>query len=382
MHAGTQAAIRVVVMRTRTLAELNRNATERTGTISFAGGLPDPETFPKKALAQTASQATLGLADASLAIDPQGREGLRWLVAMRLAQRGAQVDPDDVHLTNGAQEALHLALEVLEPSTVQVDHATSPCALDVLDAVGAHVVSATHQPVRFVMPAISNPYGWQMTPDERALALQAQWLIEDDAHAELHFEGEAPRPLIADAPDRVFHIGTVSKTLSPGLRIGWLVSPRAWREKVRAAKARHDSQPCNIAQAMVETMLASGDFDERLGRLRGHYQARADALLAELPKLHGVRFSMPRGGFSVWLETDLPGDDRTLLEHALLNGVSFDPGRYFRPPDVHRRGLAIRLGFSSVPVEHVAEGVRRLAKTLDEQRTWRRRNTTEISVAA
>lgn len=360
-------------MRTHALDLQMRRAASEPGVISFAGGLPAKETFPRAALAQAAQEATLQMGSSPLQYDwPEGRAILRRIIADRLAARGAPVDPDDVHITNGAQDALAIAVEALGAPAIQVDHATYPGALDVFEAAKAKAVARRRLPVRYVMPAISNPYGWAMSGQARFDCLQATWVIEDDAYADLGFLGPAPRPLLADAPYKVFHVGTVSKTVSPGLRIGWLVAPTRWRDKIRAAKARRDIHACGLAQAMVERLMSSPLFDERLDRLRSHYRQRAEALLEQLPQLRGVRFAMPQGGFSVWVETDLRGDDASLLERAVKHGVAFDPGCFFRAPDAHSQRLAFRLSFSSVPLAQIAAGVQRLGAALTDARAAQR----------
>jgi 2-aminoadipate transaminase len=360
-------------MRPPGIDALLRSAAQREGIISFAGGLPAPETFPRQELAEAAEQATTGMGESPLQYGwPEGRPSLRQLIAGRLRARGAPVDAEDVHVTNGAQDALSLALEVLGATEVRVDFATYPGALDVFEAKGLRVVASQASPVSYVMPAVHNPWGWTMTAERRAQALSAAVILEDDAYADLCFDSPAPRPLLADAPEKTFAIGTFSKTVSPGLRVGWLVAPRPWRAKLREAKARRDVQAGGLAQAMIEQLVMRGDFDERLERLRRHYRARCERLLELLPRLQGIRFGLPEGGFSVWVETERVESDERLLARALVRGVAFDPGTMFRAEPEKHLTLAFRLSFSAVPIEQMQEGIARLAAALADARAARR----------
>lgn len=349
--------------------QLLRCAANREGVISFAGGLPAPETFPHRALERACSAA---IQDTALQYAwPEGRPGLREAIAARMRQRGAGVLAEDVIITNGAQDALAIAVEVLGALQVHVDAVTYPGALDIFEHGQCEPDATAPHPVVYVMPAVSNPRGALMGAEERRRALQAQWIIEDDAYGELLFHGPAPRPLIADAPDRVFFIGTFSKTIAPGLRVGWLIAPPTLRAKVREMKARRDLQACGLSQAVVERLLGAPDFEDRLEKLRAHYCQRSERLLTALVHLPGVRFSIPAGGFSVWVETDLPGSDAAWLYTALEHGVAFDPGDLFRAHPTRDPTLSMRLSFSAVPMDQIEAGVARLDQALRARRHHR-----------
>jgi 2-aminoadipate transaminase len=361
-------------MKTPRMERLLRAAAHHRGLISFAGGLPAPETFPRSALAECAETAALQLEGSSLQYDwPEGRPGLREQIALRLRARGAFVDVEDVHITNGAQDALSLALDVLNAREVHVDVATYPGALDVFAGKGVAVTTNPSAQLWYVMPAVHNPWGFSMVDERRAQALRATTVLEDDAYADLRFDGPAPRPLLADAPHQVWSIGTFSKTVSPGLRVGWLTAPPAWRGALRDAKARRDVQAGGLAQAIIEQMLSRGDFDDRLEMLRAHYRRRCTRLLELLPRLGGIRFGLPEGGFSVWLETEAVESDEQLLARALRHGVAFDPGTMFRAEPRRHATLAMRLSFSALPLTKFEEGIKRLAWVLAEARSEKKR---------
>jgi len=359
-----------------------RAAASDTRVVNLAGGLPSDAQFPRQALA--AAFVRVVSHDGGRALQygwAEGAERLRGFVAKRLRARGAAVDADDVIVTAGAQQGIAIALELTTRTgrrdRVGVGDESYPAALDLMRARGlAPVAPLTGVRVRYVMPAIDNPRGRAMADAvRRTLIATRPAIIEDDAYADLAFDGPAPRPLLADAPDRVLHVGTLSKTLCPGLRIGWLVVPRPLRSRALRLKQSADLQASSLGQAVAETyLLGEGrtppvDFDARLVRLRRFYRRRAAmlgrALRAALP---GWRFTPPAGGFAFWVEApaDAPRvDELAWLRAALEAGVMFDPGSSFRP-DGAAGSAAARLCFSSAPVEAFAVGVRRFA------RAWRR----------
>ena len=176
-------------MKTLALDQLLRTSARKAEVISFAGGLPASRTFPRSGLAQAASHAILEMQEALQYDWPEGRRTLREQVAARLQARGADVSADEVIITNGAQDALGLVLELLAPHSIQVDPETYPGALEMFRR---HRSTPTVKPapVRYCMPALQNPRGYTASPEQRAEMLQAQVIIEDDAYAELLFESE------------------------------------------------------------------------------------------------------------------------------------------------------------------------------------------------
>jgi 2-aminoadipate transaminase len=227
----------------------------------------------------------------------------------------------------------------------------------------------------YAMPAIGNPCSRPMsTVERRGLLARRMPIVEDDAYADLRFDGQVSRPLLADDRARVWHVGSFSKTLCPGLRVGWLVPPRSWRVRATELKRATDLQASSLGQTVLEFFLERDDFDARLARARRFYRTRATRLERAVRRhLPRWRCASPEGGFALFVETDEPGDDLALLEVATRNGVSFDPGRMFRADD-NPSPLAVRLCFSYARAADLDEGPRRLARAWDDYRRTRDRS--------
>jgi 2-aminoadipate transaminase len=344
--------------------QLQRQCVARPGVLSLAGGLPAPETFPLDTLATALGETER---DALQYDWPEGRAGLRRWISARLRQRGADVSADDVLVTSGAQQALDIAVQLTLPDggCCSVPDACYPGALDLFSASGAKLVGTRGQAdLYYAMPAVENPTGRALPRGERAwLLARGAWIVEDDAYAELRFDAEPPpAPLLAASRDRVLHVGTLSKTVCPGLRIGWLVAPAGLREAARRAKLRADLQGNSLAQSIVERYLEHEDYDGRLVSLRSRYARGADALMTALRRhLPGCDFEAPEGGFSLWVTTQDAWDEVELLRAAVAQGTSFDPGSAFRR-DGAKSPLAMRLAFSTLAPHELEEAVTRLAR--------------------
>ncbi len=342
-----------------TLALLRRAAGD-DDVIGLAGGLPAELLLPRTALARAVQTAIAASPEPLQYGWPEGDARLRAWIAARLVARGAAVDADDVIVTAGAQQALALAAAALG-GRIEVPAETYPAALDAFASGGGGAPVA-----RYVIVGVDNPRGVDRV--DAGVLDHPGAVIADEAYAELRFDGRVPRPLLADARDRVWHVGTVSKVLCPGLRIGWLVPPPAARDAVLAAKVAADLQTCGLAQAALVSLLDEFDLDALIARARGTYVVRAAALADALhTHLPFARFSEPEGGFSIWLELDDACDaagERALLAAAIAAGTSFDPGSMFRPSGA-TSPLALRVSFSHTPPEAFAEGARRLADAVD-----------------
>jgi 2-aminoadipate transaminase len=361
--------------------------TERSGVISFAGGLPAPELFDAAGL-RTAYAAALDDAGRTLQYSTtEGNPDLRAAIAARLTARGLATGADEILVTSGSQQALTLAATVLlEPGDVVL--AEEPSYLAALQAfalAGAVVVpvacddegldpdavaaaAAEHRPrLLYTIPTFQNPTGRTLgIQRRRALAAVAErhgfWLIEDDPYGELRYRGE-PLPSLATMPgaeDRTLALSTLSKVAAPGLRIGWVRTPPALRASLVVAKQAADLHSSTIDQAAAAHWLAAVDLDAHVAGLRAAYGERRDALLdglaAALPP--GSTHNRPDGGMFVWARLPDGWDAEALLRRALEHGVAFVPGYPFFAGEPDRATL--RLSFTTHAPAEIAEGLARL----------------------
>jgi 2-aminoadipate transaminase len=352
---------------------IQRATAARPEIHSFAGGLPDPGMFPRAALTRAFLQAVGARNAPALQYGwPEGRPELREIIARRLRRRGCSVNAEDVIVTSGAQQAIAIASELVfrRSKRVAIDEESYPGAIDLFRARGLHLqCDIAKARAAYVMPQIDNPRGRVMSKERRRYLLDHARrhdfiLIEDDAYADILFDDRPSRPLFADARESAFHIGTFSKSLCPGLRVGWLVTPRRYRDRALEAKRDTDLQANSLAQAILEEFFRGYDFESMVVKASRRYRRRAarlsEALRRQLPEWS---FEEPAGGFSIWIDTGEPGDDVALLENAAACGTSFDPGSMFRvvPSD----SLCLRLCYSCLNEEYIEEGVARL------RRAWR-----------
>jgi 2-aminoadipate transaminase len=354
---------------TSRVERMQRMAAARTDVLSFAGGLPDPEIFPRAALTRAFLRAIGHSGAPALQYGwPEGRPALRELIASRLRARGCSVHADDVLVTSGAQQAIAIATQLIfgRAKMVRLDPETYSGALELFRARGLDITLEAHRASgAYVMPQIDNPRGQTMNQNvRRELVAQARrrelWLIEDDAYADIVFAGEPGKPLLAEVPESTFHIGTFSKNLCPGLRVGWLVAPRPFREGALEIKRESDLQANSLAQSILEEFFADDDFEGRIAKARRLYRRRAARLARALRQyLPRWTFEEPKGGFSIWVDTGRPGDDADFLKQALAHGTSFDPGSLFRVGEGPT--LCVRLSYSCLAERSIEEGVKRLA---------------------
>ncbi|WP_447038125.1 aminotransferase-like domain-containing protein [Streptomyces sp. DSM 118878] len=366
--------------------------TARPEVINFAGGLPAPELFDAVGVA-AAFQAVL-TATPGRALQYSTTEGepvLRTAIAARTAARGPATGADDILVTTGSQQALSLLATVLvEPGdTVLVE---SPCYLAALQAfsfAGAHVVAvpgddegidpaaldelvAAHRPkLLYTVPTFQNPTGRTLPAERRAeiaavAARRGLWIIEDDPYGELRFEGERV-PWIATYPgaeDRTVLLGSFSKVMAPGLRLGWLRGPAELVRACVVAKQAADLHTPTVNQLAVARYMADNDLDAHVARVARVYGERRDAMLAGLPSAlpEGSVWSRPEGGMFLWAR--LPGavDTTELLRKVITHDVAYVPGAPFYAGEPDRATL--RLCFVTQTPEEIAEGLRRLGDAL------------------
>ncbi len=354
--------------------------------LSFAGGIPDPQLFPAERV-QAAYDDVLKQAGAQ-ALQYSVSEGLpelrRWIAA-RMTADGVPCDEGHIVITAGSQQALDLIgkLFLTRGDTVL---AARPTYLGALGAFNAYEPTygdldagvPTGARLAYLVPDFANPSGHTMTRQEREAVLDRAAahdlvLVEDAAYRELRFSGaNEPSLLALDVARsgsidnaRTLYCGTLSKTLSPALRLGWVCAPRPVIDKLVLLKQGCDLHVSTINQ-MVAAKVVAGDYDAHLGRLRVHYRERASAMQTALARHMplGVSWSKPQGGMFVWLKVPEGLDGAHLLEAALAEErVAFVPGAPFFAVDPQANTL--RLSYSLLGPDDIDEGVRRLARVIE-----------------
>jgi len=395
--AGTWAASLLSPSATRVTSSAIREllaVTARPDVISLAGGLPDERALPSDWLAECAATVLTGpgcLQYSTTEGDPALRSSIaRW----ETAWTGRPTSADDVLITTGSQQALDLLCRtLLEPGDrVVVEDPAYVGAVQALRAAGAvlDVVAQDREGMRteelaarlaaglrpklvYVTPTFHNPAGSTMPEHRRrhlaALADRYGFLIvEDDAYRRLGFGGAPPAP-VAAYTERAARLGTFSKILSPGLRVGWLTAPRPVLSAVTRAKQAADLHTSTLAQALVrEASADEARLDAHVDRIRTVYRSRAAHLSGALQAEFGARLaaSPPAGGMFTWAWFTDGTDTDTLLAKALAQGVAFVPGRAFSVVGEQRN--ALRLCFASVPEPALTQGVRRLRRAWEAAR--------------
>jgi 2-aminoadipate transaminase len=353
---------------------LQREAAKKEEALSLAGGLPLASLFPRDELFGAAEQLNDGAREEALQYAwPEGSEPLREWVARGLRARGAHISAEDVLITNGAQQALSLLVGALglARERLATDELSYPGAIDLFRHSEVRLVSSGPAVARYVIPGASNPLGLGLDARRRhQLLASGMPLIADEAYAELRYDGMPERPLLADAPDRVFHIGTLSKTLCPGLRVGWLIAPPPYRAALLEAKRDADLQAPSLTQTLAARVLSRLDWQAHLKQAREAYVRRVSRLMRSVRRrLPGFSFIEPEGGFTLFIHSSEPGlDEVRLLEVATAYGTSFDPGRMFRVEEDTIGPCAMRLSPCNIPEDQIDEAVARLARAVNALR--------------
>jgi 2-aminoadipate transaminase len=363
----------------------------RTDIISFAGGIPDPATFPGRELADILRELAEAGDVTAFQYGPTGGlpSTLEWL-SDRLAEReGRRPGESELMVTSGGIEALELVGKAfLDPAdVVAVEAPTYLGSIMAFRSWEAEVVAITadedgldpaaleaalreglEPKLLYTIPDHQNPAGVTLAPERRPavvdLARRHGFLVvEDVAYRDLTFEGERPPSLWSLAPDVVLQISTFSKTFMPGTRLGWACGPAEIVDKLVWAKQLTDQCPSGLGQRLLEEYGRRGLLERQIERASALYGTRGRAFLAALERHVGERghWTHPRGGFFTWLT--LPGADTTdLARRAAEAGVAVVPGAPFFP-DV-RGGESMRLSFSRATEDEIDAGVARLASLL------------------
>jgi 2-aminoadipate transaminase len=346
------------------IEQLQRRAASHPGVISLAGCLPAEELSPRSDLVR-AMEHVLESGAWNDCLDQ-----IRAWIADRLTARGALVDPADVIITSGARQALAIVARTLRPAgRVAVGELTSPAAIAAFTGAGHEVIPFDEAAPQFVMEGVGTPDGIDRVSARRAeLVGSGVPLIADDSMVDLRFDGATPRALLADAPDRVWQVGSLTKVMCAGLGIGWLVPPRHAQRDALALARKDELCDAGLVPAAVARILADCTHPERIARARANYAERARAVVAAIHHhLPGWQVCEPEGGLAVWAESDLEGDDVEVVTTAIKHGVAIDPGCVFRP-DGQGTPLGFRISFAHTRPADLEEGIRRLARAARKYR--------------
>ena len=374
--------------------------TEKPGIISFAGGLPSPRTFP---VAEFEAACAKVLKD-----DPQGAlqyassEGYAPLREMVAEQLPWNVDPAQVMITTGSQQGLDLVAKILvdadsrilvesptylgaimafmpmEPQVVSV--ASDEGGVDVADLRLQCGTGTDKARFLYVLPNFQNPTGRSMDEARRAALSSTAAelglpLIEDNPYGDLWFDNPPPLPLTARNPEGCIYLGSFSKVLAPGLRMGFLVAPKAVFPKLLQAKQAADLHSPGFNQRIITEVMRGGFLDRHVPTIRALYKSQRNAMLealehhfgldASVPADERLTWNTPAGGMFLWARLPKGMDAVQLLPHAVDKGVAFVPGAPFYAD--HGDPRTLRLSFVTPSVDEIHRGVAALAAAIREQ---------------
>jgi len=398
-HIQALLADRLSQLETSAIRELFK-LLGKPGIISFAGGFPDASLFDIEGIAQASAQALQDNPGGALQYGAtEGLEPLRTELVKLMGQKGAAIENADLIVTTGSQQALDLVGKTLinPGDKVIVEGPTFLATIQCFRLYGADLISApvddegvdvnnleqliaTHKPkFVYLIPTFGNPSGATLSLARRKRILElavktGTLVIEDDPYGDLYFDAPPPPSLLAlsaDVPgsrDWLVHCGSLSKVLSPGLRVGWMVAPAALSGKAVMCKQFSDAHTSTFAQATAAAYLQSGRLPAELAKVRAVYAARARCMCDALEREVGdaIRFVRPAGGLFVWATlTGANGaisDGSALAKRAIDNNVAFVPGTPFFAQDPDPRTL--RLSFATADEDKIEAGIAKLAQAI------------------
>jgi 2-aminoadipate transaminase len=391
-------AERTTVMRSSAMRDLMA-ITARPDVISLAGGLPDTSTFPPQSFAAQMTRIAQESAAEALQYGPtEGFEETKDCILQVMGAEGMLPDPDDIIVTTGGQQAIDLVCKTLvDPGDVVICEApTYPGAVPVFCSYQADVVqiecdeegmridelevllerlAAEGRKPKFVysVPSFQNPAGVTLSLARRRRLVELARLheilvVEDNPYGLLRYSGEPLPPLYQlDGGDYVIYIGTFSKILSPGIRLGWAVAPPPVMEKIVLGKQASDLCTSTLTQYFVREYFAEGRWQHYVDELIDLYRGRRDTMIEALREHFPAQatWTEPEGGLFLWATLPDYIDTSDLLAKALRENVAFVPGQAAFVDD--RGGSSMRLNFSGVDDVEIREGIRRIGKVVAEQ---------------
>lgn len=366
--------------------------TERPEVISFAGGLPSPATFPVDRLRKACNDILASAPSPALQYGPtEGYLPLREWIAARHSTGGVRIDVNQVLVTTGSQQALDLLGKVLIDvgSRVLVETPTYLGALQAFSLSEPEFVSVPsddHGPIpgqltpdlvkgaRFMycLPNFQNPTGRRVPIARRQeltriAAQSGLLLLEDDPYGSLCYEGDVLPTLLSMNPQGVVHMGSFSKVLAPGLRVGYVIAPEGLLHKLVQAKQAADLHTPSFTQRIVHETIKDGFLDTHIPQIRTLYAQQCHAMLEALTKHFppGVTWNRPDGGMFIWVKLPPGIDSMALLDKAIADNVAFVPGAPFFANEPQSNTL--RLSFVTVPREKIEAGIARLGALITRE---------------
>jgi 2-aminoadipate transaminase len=370
--------------------------TAQPDVISLAGGLPAPELFPVDEYRRAFEWVLESDGAQALQYGPsEGYRPLRVMIATRLNGAGARCDANDILITNGSQQALDLIGKIflnpgdavmLENPTYlgalqafnqyQASYVTVPMDDDGMEVDEAErLLAGRDRPVKFIyaLPNFQNPTGRSLSLARRKRLVEVASrygvpIVEDDPYGELRFQGD-PLPSLKslDTDGTVIYLGTFSKILAPGFRLGWIVADPEAMEALL-----HGKQPSDLHTGMAQQMATyevgkDGFIDRHVEHIKEFYRERRDVMLLAIEEHFpsDAHFTRPDGGLFVWAELPAHIDTRELLLDAVKEKVAFVPGQGFHADGGGRNTM--RLNFSNVPPDQLREGIRRLGRSIQRR---------------
>lgn len=359
--------------------------------ISFAGGLPAPELFPVREFKEACNYILEHHGPQALQYGPtEGYPPLKEFLAESMQKYSVPAVPGNILMTNGSQQALDLVgrLFINNGDKILTDAPTYLGAIQAWraykpqfitiplddDGMDPERVEKTLQQHRikfmYVLPNFHNPAGTTISYERRRRLVElaakyGAFIVEDDPYGELRFEGEDIAPLMSMHKENVIYLSTFSKTLSPGIRLGWIVAPERVIAPLVQAKQGADLQTGTFIQYVAHDIVGRGIIKRHVKRIRSVYKERRDVMLAAMEEYFppGVTWTRPQGGLFLWVRMPEHVDSEELLKVAVEEKVAFVPGVAFYP-DSKEGHNCMRLNFSYAKPEMSREGIRRLGQAM------------------